>query len=353
MGTPKNRDRLELYAWHKQAVSGDAPSILQNNANTMTAAEKSKYAAWKSKSGTDSVAAMRHYMSEAERQMRVYGTYSSNNNNGGDPSALGTNAAYAHGENNGSAPQEQFPRQPSRGLAAIPLLCAAASEHRTAYLRRLQMTPVQSAWWRRQEPLTATPGTVAALPEHVLLALAAAVEHVSLAANVEHDYILWGRQQLPPTLCAVVQSLLWPLHNALLAVWMAWIVIAATVMGAFELGTTVLLGSRRTGKNLSNTWNDTVVFASQSVGTLTESHQPLAARVVGLVLQPLPLTVQLLRTLCRDHIVYVSCLYTMAVFLTSGYWLIILPWFLVVVMLGTSLLLGQCFAVIELAGHLG
>ncbi|OEU19937.1 hypothetical protein FRACYDRAFT_182222, partial [Fragilariopsis cylindrus CCMP1102] len=67
--TPSNRDRLELYAYHKVAVSGDAPSSLSNAAN---AAERAKYQAWRSKSGKSQEDSMRLYVQEADRQLRVY-----------------------------------------------------------------------------------------------------------------------------------------------------------------------------------------------------------------------------------------------------------------------------------------
>eukprot|EP00339_Tiarina_fusa_P003385 CAMPEP_0117067906 /NCGR_PEP_ID=MMETSP0472-20121206/47551_1 /TAXON_ID=693140 ORGANISM="Tiarina fusus, Strain LIS" /NCGR_SAMPLE_ID=MMETSP0472 /ASSEMBLY_ACC=CAM_ASM_000603 /LENGTH=105 /DNA_ID=CAMNT_0004789673 /DNA_START=23 /DNA_END=336 /DNA_ORIENTATION=- len=69
--TPSNRDRLELYAWHKQAVSGDAPATFSTAAS---AAERAKYQSWRSKSGTNQADAMRAYLQESDRQLRVYGT---------------------------------------------------------------------------------------------------------------------------------------------------------------------------------------------------------------------------------------------------------------------------------------
>lgn len=314
----------------------------------MTAAEKAKYTAWRAKSGTDSVPAMRNYIQEAERQVRVYG-YA--------PPPLeqpetARGALLENGGNGASSASQQQPQQPSRGLAAIPLLCAAASEQRTAYLRRLQNTPAASAWWRRQEPLTATPGSLAALPEQLLLWLATSVEAVSLAANTEHDWLMFGPQQLPSAVAAVLQSCLWPLHNVLLAVWMGLILIGAVLTAAVDLIKTVLLGSRRTGRTLVSTWNDEVVFAANSVHTLTEHHQPVAARVVGLLLQPLPLSINVIRAVGQDHALWMACLYAAFVVSTAWYWAVVLPWFLTVVMLGAALLLGNCFGVIELAGQI-
>lgn len=283
---------------------------------------------------------MRNYMTEAERQIRVYG--SSNN----------------HLPSTETAPEyttTATPPQPSRGLAAIPLLCAAASEQRTAYLRRLQNTSTSAAWWKRQEPLTATPHTLAALPETILLYIASLVEHISLTIHHPHSslsLVLGQNQKLPHWLGCVLQSALWPLHNVLLSIWMGMIVISSVFSSSLELTKTILLGSRRTGRTLMSIYKDDVVFCSTSVGTLTESHQPVSARVVGLVLQPLPIVVGLLKVVSQDHILWMSLLFSAFGFCTWWYWMLVLPWFFVVVMFGTAVLLGNCFGVIELASHL-
>ena len=180
----------------------------------------------------------------------------------------------------------------SRGLAAIPLLCAAASEQRGAYLRRLQTAP--TAWWRRQEPLAAPPGSLAALPETCLLTVATLLERLALHCgsgtnnnnNTSHkgnsnNNINSSSSEDPPAVwSAVVQSGLWPLHNALLAVWMA-VILWSTLVGAVaDLLKTIVLGSRRTGRTLASIWHDDVAFGRSSVQTLTEPHQPVAARCV-------------------------------------------------------------------------
>jgi acyl-CoA-binding protein len=335
---------LELYAWHKQAVSGDAPSSMPA---PMTAAEKAKYNAWKSKSGTETTEAMRNYISESERQVRVYGY-------------TPTNAAIENSNDNGGstprAPLEGGGQgQTSRGLAAIPLLCAAASEQRPAYLRRLQNTPMAAAWWKRQEPLTATPGSVYALPESILLWVASTVEYLSLSVNNNDQVIPGGTFSLPEPVSAMLQSGLWPLHNALLAVWMGFILIASVLTSTVDLSKTLLLGSRRTGRTLAAIWSDDVVFAANSVHTLTESHQPVSARVVGLVLQPLPLIVTLLggmNTSSNRAALTQAGLFSFMSIVLWWYWLVTLPWFFVVVMLGTATLLGNCFGLIELASHI-
>lgn len=313
----QNRDRLELYALHKQAISGDAPGSLA----TQTPGERAKYSAWRAKSGITQQEAMRLYIQESDRQVRVYGL---------TPMTPDNTPAL---ENNSSSSAQQH--QP-RGLAAIPLLCAAASESRQAYLRRLANTRPEQAWWNRQEPLCATPGGVLALPETIVIKLAALLEFISL--NSEGNII-----PFPP---AVVQSFLWPLHNCLLALWMGIILVYTAWTAGLELLQTVLWGSRRTGLSLPGVWKDQIQFSSQSVHTLTESHQPLSARLVGLTLLPYAVMVAITS---GPPAAWGSLLYCAALGFTWWYWCLVLP-FLALCLLGTAVMAGNCFALIELAG---
>lgn len=317
---PSSRDRLELYALHKQAISGDAPGTFSTQSN----AERTKYNAWKSKAGMAKEEAMQAYIQESERQVRVYGVTAQTPQN---TPALENNDT----ENGGSGqPQQQQPR----GLAAIPLLCAAASESRQAYLRRLANTSAEQAWWKRQEPLCATPGTLWALPETILLAVAALVEYVSIA-------------HLLPFPSAVVQSFLWPCHNVLLALWMGLILTYTGWSAASDLIQTIVWGSRRTGHSLPIIIKDQVVWSSQSVSILTENHQPLSARLVGLALLPYTLVVSL--ALLAPGDIWQSALYCGILFATWWYWSITLPW-LALCLIGAAIFAGNCFALIEIAG---
>ena len=342
----QNRDRLELYALHKQAVQGDAPSNLASNGNN---GDQAKYQAWRRKSGIDKPEAMRLYCQEADRQIRVYGL---GNTALAPPTANNNNGAMQqqqHANNNTSTPPLQ--QQQPRGLAAIPLLCAAASESRQAYLRRLAQTPVAHAWWKRQEPLTATPGTLWALPERLLLAVATLVEHVSLATPPQLFLLL-----LP---APVLQSLLWPWHNSLLALWMGIILIATAWTGAWELLYTTLLGSRRSGWSLAAVWQTQVLAAANTVGTLAEAHQPLTARVMGLCLWPLAVVVSWVVEKGMGRIIIFSSsdffvlakavAYCVWLGVTWWYWFLVLPvvfgWWMVV-----AGVVGLCFALIELVG---
>lgn len=319
-----------MYALHKQAVSGDAPATLA----TQTAAERAKYQSWKAKGGLSQTEAIRLYMQEADRQVRVYGggltTMHSLHSNGGSSNSSGSPFAE---NGNGTSGQ---PSQQPRGLAAIPLLCAAASESRQAYLRRLANTRLEQAWWRRQEPLTATPGSLWAFAESILLGLAAFLEYVSLTAD--------GVIPLPS---GVVQSFLWPLHNCFLSLWMAYILVVTAWTAAFEMLQTVLWGSRRTGLALEVVWKDQVHWSAQSAKTLTESHQPLTARLMGLMLWPY--TVLVVVAAMPGQVLWQAVAFCALLGVTWWYWFLVLPciafW-----LLGAAILAGNCFGLIELAG---
>ena len=146
---------------------------------------------------------------------------------------------------------------------------------------------------------------------------------------------------------AVIQSLLWPLHNSFLALWMGMILVSTAWTAALELLQTVLLGSRRTGLSLQAVWKDQVQFMASSVHTLTETHQPLTARLMGVWL--LPLTVIVHVSGLPGMPVANAILYSAALAVTWWYWFLVLPG-VVFWWLGAAVMVGCCFALIELAG---
>lgn len=314
---------------HKQAVSGDAPVTLSTN----TAAERAKYAAWRAKQGISSVEAMRLYVQESDRQVRVYGTSAIPSS----PDTPQSRMLGSDGTPSTTTASSASANQP-RGLAAIPLLCAAASESRQAYLRRLAQTRPEQAWWSRQEPLCAAPTSVLSIPEWTVIRVAALLEWVSLVV-APHKFNV-----LPP---AVVQSFLWPFHNVLLALWMGTILVHTALMSAWDLLQTLLWGSRRTATTLPRLWRDQVSQTANTATSLTESHQPLAARLVGLVLLPFPLLVNVLNSMFNT--VWASAAYIALLSVTWWYWWCVLP-FWALCWLGISVVAGNCFALIELAG---
>ena len=334
--------------------------------------------------------AMRLYLEESDRQVRVYGTTAVSNDAQQTLTPENTPLLQQDGNNNNNSSnnnitmQQRQQQQQPRGLAAIPLLCAAASESRQAYLRRLANTRLEQAWWNRQEPLCATPGSFWALPEQLVLSVASGLEYISLvvavASNSHHDnHNTAGgetttRSSNSPTLSPllallppppVLQSFFWPAHNALLAVWMGVILVATTWTAAIQLLATLVWGSRRTGHSLFALWNDTVLLASQSIHALTERHQPLTARLTGLLLLPFTVLVALTNSIggMSSHsnlssssssssspaAIGTSLLYCLGMGMTWWYWFLTLPW-LAVCFLSCAVLAGGCFALIELAG---
>jgi acyl-CoA-binding protein len=309
---------LELYALHKESVSGDAPSTFSS---TASGPERAKYQAWRSKSGLGQSEAMRLYLQESDRQIRVYGSAVANPQTP-QVTPNTTNSTTGVGNPNESTTP--------RGLAAIPLLCAAAAESRDAYLRRLSQTPLESAWWGRQEALCGTPGTLSAVPETVIIQLAKMVEHWSLTSS------------------KVVSAFLWPLHNSLLALWTLVILWLTLLTSSWSILQILVWGARRTGISLTRVWQDDLGLTTQSISGMCEPHQAMTCRVVGLVLLPVHWTVGLFKTMVPS-MTFASLLFVASMLLTWWYWLLVLPW-LSACLLGAAIASGACFAVIEFAG---
>lgn len=338
---PSNRDKLELYAYHKVAVSGDAPSSISSSANS---AERAKYQAWRSKSGKSQEESMRLYLTEADRQLRVYGSAvapiphgsgnSGNNSNMSTPPYHRTPQTTPANNNDDNA-SNALPSSPTpRGLAAIPLLCAAAAESREAYLRRLSQTSLETAWWVRQESLCAPPGSLASFPEYLLLSVARFLEHITLTTP--------GRN--------LVASFCWPLHKSFLVLWMLIILYVTVLRSVVNTMAILVWGSRRTGLSLHREWVEIIPLAAHSVSVMCEPHQPLTSRLVGLVLLPFSSLIGFLnRTLTDSSVTLASFSMIVVLAATWWYWLLTVP-FLLWSLLCTSFGVGFCFVLIEFAG---
>ena len=275
---------------------------------------------------------MRFYIQECERQVRMYGTSSQTPQN--TPALTPDATTNGTASNGGPAP---------RGIAAIPLLCAAASESRPAYLRRLTNTLIENAWWSRQEPLCAPPGTLWSVPEATVIGVASLVERLSLT-------LFRGDTPIPQK---VVQSFLWPMHNSLLSTWMG-LILTYTILGAaVEMVQTIFWGARRTGLSLQFIWNEKVQLSADSILTMCEAHQPLSARLVGLALLPFTAVVAFISALqsaTGGNLLVAAGLYVFVMFIaTWWYWFLVLPW-CAAIFLGAAFLSGNCFALIEMAG---
>jgi acyl-CoA-binding protein len=330
---------------HKQAVSGDAPPNPPPSSTSTTdqaPAEKSKYAAWKAKRGLSTEEAMTQYIAECDRQVRVYGTAAAAAATASNPQTpLNTPQTTTSSSSSISTP---------RGLAAIPLLCAAAAESRVAYLRRMEVSSPESSWWSRQEPLcsstsSTTTNSITALPETLLLQLASLVERISLSPPTPLAMI-------PPS---VLQSILWPLHNMLLVTWMGMILWLLLLQSAFRLVRTLIYGARRTGMTLPSIWNVMLEPTHRSIQSLAEPHQPLSVRLMGLLLWPASLLVGTTCTTTSTTSVFAagstasSVVFLLGLLMTWWYFVLVVPcvtgWLLL-----AALASGWCFGVIEFAG---
>mmetsp|Transcript_24512 Transcript_24512/g.30144 ORF Transcript_24512/g.30144 Transcript_24512/m.30144 type:complete len:399 (+) Transcript_24512:74-1270(+) len=360
---PSNRDRLELYALHKQAVASDA-SDDKAGASSSSPAERAKFNAWSTKRGLSQSQAMVAYILEADRQIIVYGNAPSiTPNNSPDRSSHHNNSSESL--SGASASVLLTPR----GLAAIPLLCAAASESRPAYLARLESTGTAAAnttsssssdgsssnssgWWMRQEPLCGDPGTVFALPETLILNIAAIVERFSLYAQTPSCHRTLKTLGLSP---AVMQSFLWPLHNVLLVVWMLVIFLSTLTGSAILTIKTMLFGSKRTGVTLENIFLQEIKPCQHGTVTLCEPHQVMAVRLLGLVLYPLRFvcgfsegTMRKIPLGHQTELFVGSGIYVLASLILWWYWFFCLPSFAIGA-IALALNVGWCFSLIELA----
>uniref|UniRef100_A0A7S4VFP5 ACB domain-containing protein n=2 Tax=Ditylum brightwellii TaxID=49249 RepID=A0A7S4VFP5_9STRA len=357
--TPSNRDRLELYALHKQAVSGDAPN--KKPATDASVAEKAKMNAWRTKRGLSQVEAMSRYITECDRQIRVYGNKSASSAEtaaGGGmrsssslPNTPGT-PTNTPAANNGSSSNVDDENETilltPRGLAAVPLLCAAASESRTSYITRLRSTTNENGWWARQEPLCADPNTPFATPENLVIALASKIESFSLS-------LLQGGRNHSAAAGAVVapsvlQSYLWPTHNALLVIWIVLIFICTIIGSTLLTIRTILVGSKRTNVRLESIFQDEIKPCAKVASSLCDAHQNISVRLAGLALMPLVTLIDVSSSMLDSAGVLVGGgVYVMAVLVSWWYWICVLPW-VACWSVGFSLMIGWCFALIDLAG---
>ena len=427
---PSNRDRLELYALHKQVVSSDIPLSLTTpvSMSSLSLSEKAKMNAWRSKKGIPREQAMSLYIQECDRQLRVYGnsistvkksslpspgpghrtpnnTPAGNKNrnsdqhnssvdpndppdsNTNDGSSGGTGVTgnnVGNGGNGGTNGGNGVLLTP-RGLAAVPLLCAAASESRSAYLARLAKTPLHQGWWSKQEPLCADPGTLFAFPETFVLYIASTVEWLSLrildnssgSSNVEEQNRQRGQISLFSP--SIFQSFLWPFHNVLLAIWIVIIFLSTILNTAFLSLRTIIFGSAQPRHahpshlhhpniysyqmSLPILFSKEIVPASNAAISLCDNHQTVSIRITGLLFMPYVSICQMSYSIAGSNdvnsnynignggmgiwvgaVLYCSCLG-----FTWWYWALIVPWFAFAGVM-VSLSCGWCFALIEMAG---
>jgi len=344
---------------------------------------------------------MAAYINEADRQICTYGTLIPNTttptNTPNDDSGSGARSRNGNRNGSGHAPEEHERGDASsgtgtssvlltpRGLAAVPLLCAAASESRGAYLKRLEQNAAASSspsssssmhgessgeingggggWWMRQEPLCGDPGTISALPEILVLTIAILVERLSLHLSSTRG----ATKDMLDTLAlrpGVVQSILWPLHNVLLVVWILVIFLSTVTGSAILTVKTLLLGSVRTGVSLEDVFSQEIRPCKRGTASLCARHQAATVRFLGLVLYPLGMVCELAcgvvenvnvnlnggNTMLgqKSGLLLGSGTYLLTTFCLWWYWFIMLPWVAIGGLI-MSISFGWCFGLIELA----
>lgn len=373
---PSNRDRLELYALHKQSVSGDAPT---SDPPSASVADKAKLNAWRTKMGLTQQDAMEAYVLECERQVQLYGTrdddgsrssaggsrasssqplQQQNNNNQQSSSAAPASSQSTPMYSHSTTPQNT-PAAPNnstnddgvllcpRGLAAIPLLCAAASESRSAYLARLQVTHPSNGWWAKQEPLCLEVNNPLSIPEKLIIGIACQIERISLIVS---EYMGHG-QAVSILSPRVLQAFLWPVHNVFLSIWILWILICTYVGSMVNMSQTLLFGAKRTNTPLGRLFLEEILPAARAVESLCEQHQTISVRMSGLALMPM----MILCDVANGVVGRMGILVGSVVFVGMGacgwwYWLCVLPW-LMVCSVCLAVMSGWCFGLIELSGN--
>lgn len=381
--TPSNRDKLELFALHKQSVSGDAPLkdplIHSSSPHSVHASpiERAKLNSWQTKRGLSQTQAMTAYIVEADRQLLVHGTALVSSSSPTTTPRNTPNETHAKDE---CSQQSNSVLLTPRGLAAVPLLCAAASENRRSYLQRLGSTATScegafaKGWWKRQEPLCGDPGTLLALPETILIAIATALESFSLSLNdiatipipattTESSSSTVSKTvsnaavtiitHFPST---IPQSLLWPLHNTLLVVWML-IIFLSTLTGSTIIATKtmMMLNEKTIGTVLVDIFLQEIKPSMIATEELRGNHQAMGVRLLGLALYPLGIVCkvadQFRMRWSRDSVavaVYVaSAIYVSSIVFLWWYWFVVLPWIAITGLL-VSVGFGWCFGLVEL-----
>lgn len=308
------------------------------------------------------------------RQLQVYGTRDDTSSSAGRSGAAGSHSSQSGGTNSHEAShayqqqQQQrqrpgTPQQPGtpqntphdgepevllcpRGLAAIPLLCAAASESKSAYLARLQMTRTENGWWAKQEPLCLESGNLLSLPERGVIFGASQVERLSLVLGdvLGDDGAVVNAR--------VLQAFLWPVHNCLLAVWIA-LILTTTIVGSCVMTCrTLLFGAKRTNAPLGRVLLEEIAPTARAIESLCEDHQVISIRVAGLCLLPVMMTCDFVGSVAGRVGVLVGSLCFVGVGLSGWwYWALVMPW-LSLCALCLAMMSGWCFGLIEVAASL-
>lgn len=335
---PSNRDRLELYALHKQAAAGDCNTDKPVNKGV---AEKAKWSAWRSKSGLSQAESMSRYIAECDRQVRVYG------------SKAGPSTTTV--ENSSSQPvpttpaSSDNPNSPSsgsllRGIDSVPLLASAASEPQQNYMQRLAIMNTNQSWWSRQNPLCgpASPSSpsLSSKLENCIISVGTFVETRALSNK--------SFGPLPPS---SIHAFVFPFHVLLLTFWIVLIYLLTIPTTLYLVIKTALLGSNSTGVTLNQLIENSITPTSTVASSMmNDKKNSLPARFIGLALTPLVIITDLTLSLNENAGDFVAAsMYTFGVLITWWYWVFVLPW-VAVAMGWVGMGYGVCLSVIEFAG---
>jgi hypothetical protein len=197
-----------------------------------------------------------------------------------------------------------------RGLAAIPLLCAAAAESRSAYLARLQVTHPSNGWWAKQEVLCLEPNNPLSIPEKLVIGCASQIEKLSLVVS---NYM--GETNVVSIMSPrVLQAFLWPVHNVFLCTWIC-LILTTTYLGSLVMMIqTLLFGAKRTNAPLGRLFMEEISPSARACESLCEQHQVIGVRVTGLILMPLMIICDFATSIVRR----VNTLFGSVVFVGMG-----------------------------------
>ena len=327
---PTNRDRLELYALHKQSVDGDCTAEAPTDPSKSV--EKQKWSAWKSKEGLTQSEAMARYITECDRQIRVYGSLA-----GPTTSTVSTTSSSVTATEALSSGEQQ-PRCSLRGVASLPFLVSAASEPRSKYLSRMSVMTASSRFWDKQASLATSSSaggggggggavvggsalrTAASLPARAANMLECGV--LCLGRLVEKGALSKGTGLAPTTLHAMS----YPLHVLTLTLWIGLIFVISLLSVSVSVGMTLAFGSRETKQDLPNLFDEGLRPTSLAASSLSAKSNPLPLRCLAFLLLPLPLmssVVDRVRSSFGDVVGSFSLLALVGA--TGWYWAVALP----------------------------
>mmetsp|Transcript_12820 Transcript_12820/g.26152 ORF Transcript_12820/g.26152 Transcript_12820/m.26152 type:complete len:357 (-) Transcript_12820:45-1115(-) len=332
---PSNRDRLELYSLHKQAAAGDCEVDKPTNKG---AAEKAKWTAWKTKAGLSQAEAMSRYISECDRQIRVYGSKSGPTTSTMENSKPDVTNVPPPAENPNTPPSSLL-----KGIDSVPLLASAASEPQKSYMQRLAIMNANQSWWGRQSPLcsasTAEP-SLSSKVESIIISLGTFFERQALAGH-----------SVGPITPTSVHATVFPIHVLLLTYWIV-VVYLLTIPTTFYLVVkTMLLGSNATGVNLSQLIESTITPASTTASMMmNDTSNSLPPRFIGLALTPLVIITDVTLTTYNAAGDFVGALmYCFGILITWWYWVFVVPW-LSIALGWVGVAYSCCCGIVEYAG---